>query len=243
MDEKKCEARPGLEPDHSHITEEENYGTETATENHSAATATEKATASTKDDDDDDDDGDDEDDNDDDVDPGDEEKKKDKLSSSISTASSSSYPSKPSNLYEPIRPASGAGAGTRTGRPTASSERSRRRLSAETIETLRRERSNNGWGCDDVEADAAGGSIAPYHHPGPASGSDGPGFGSDGTAAKGVAGGDGEKGVPAAGAAVPPDPFLVGWEGGDSDPLCPRSFATWRKWLIIAITSVGSFCV
>lgn len=39
------------------------------------------------------------------------------------------------------------------------------------------------------------------------------------------------------------DPFEVGWDGGDSDPLCPRSKSLWRKWLIVVITSFGSFCV
>lgn len=84
-----------------------------------------------------------------------------------------------------------------------------RRISVDTINTLRRERSNNGWGVDDLEEDDAGGCIAPYNHPNPEA----------------------------------RDPFEVGWDGGDSDPLCPRSLPTWRKWLIIAITSVGSFCV
>jgi hypothetical protein len=40
------------------------------------------------------------------------------------------------------------------------------------------------------------------------------------------------------------DPFEVGWEGGvDSDPLSPRTMKKWRKWSIIIITSLGSFCV
>jgi len=126
-------------------------------------------------------------------------KEEEKLSSSSSTSPN----------FEPIRP----GGGRPASRPAS------RRLSADTIDTLRRERSNNGWGCDDIEADAAGGSVAPYNHP------------SGGNAA-GDAPNGGER-----------DPFEVGWDGGDSDPLCPRSFPTWRKWLIIAITSVGSFCV
>ncbi|KAK4105190.1 MFS general substrate transporter [Parathielavia hyrcaniae] len=107
--------------------------------------------------------------------------------------------------FEPIRPAPG---------PHSSSHTPRRRLSAETVDTLRRERSNNGWGCDDIEEDAAGagGSVAPYNHPPPS-------------------------------AAAERDPFEVGWDGGDADPLCPRSFPLWRKWMIIVITSVGSFCV
>ncbi|CAK7201111.1 hypothetical protein SEUCBS139899_003813 [Sporothrix eucalyptigena] len=39
------------------------------------------------------------------------------------------------------------------------------------------------------------------------------------------------------------DPFEVTWDGGDADPLCPRSMATARKWLIVFITCFGSACV
>ena len=137
-----------------------------------------------------------------------------------------------SRTFEPIRP------GNTAARP-ASHNGGTRRLSAETIETLRRERSNNGWGCDDIEADAAGGTIAPYNHPGGKMKKKGGGGESGGGSSSSTDGaGDGD-----ADAGVVVDPFEVGWEGGDSDPLCPRSFPTWRKWLIIAITSVGSFCV
>ncbi|KAG6178292.1 hypothetical protein E4U36_006538 [Claviceps purpurea] len=39
------------------------------------------------------------------------------------------------------------------------------------------------------------------------------------------------------------DPFEVGWDGGDADPLCPRSFSSKRKWLITLIVSHVSLCV
>jgi len=39
------------------------------------------------------------------------------------------------------------------------------------------------------------------------------------------------------------DPYEVGWEGGDADPLCPRSFSHKRKWLIAIIVSHVSLCV
>jgi hypothetical protein len=89
---------------------------------------------------------------------------------------------------------------------------SHHRRSTETLSTLRRERSNNGWGVDDIDETPSrpGSIIAPYNHPSQA----------------------GEH-----------DEFEVGWEGGDSDPLSPRSMPTWRKWVIIVITSIGSFCV
>jgi hypothetical protein len=39
------------------------------------------------------------------------------------------------------------------------------------------------------------------------------------------------------------DPFEVGWDGGDNDPMCPRRFGHARKWLIVCIVSFASLCV
>ncbi|ATZ58201.1 hypothetical protein BCIN_16g00530 [Botrytis cinerea B05.10] len=39
------------------------------------------------------------------------------------------------------------------------------------------------------------------------------------------------------------DPFQVIFDGGDSDPMCPRSMAHGRKWLVVIIVSASSFCV
>lgn len=39
------------------------------------------------------------------------------------------------------------------------------------------------------------------------------------------------------------DPFEVRWDGGDSDPMCPRSMSMARKWLIVIIVSASSLCV
>ncbi|KAG8423743.1 hypothetical protein J3458_000609 [Metarhizium acridum] len=39
------------------------------------------------------------------------------------------------------------------------------------------------------------------------------------------------------------DPYEVGWDGGDNDPLCPRSFSKGRKWLITIIVSHVGLCV
>lgn len=39
------------------------------------------------------------------------------------------------------------------------------------------------------------------------------------------------------------DPFEVAWEGGDSDPWCPRSFNKARKWAITLILCTGSLTV
>jgi len=47
----------------------------------------------------------------------------------------------------------------------------------------------------------------------------------------------------AATAAVGKDPFEVGWDGGDNDPLCPRSMHVARKWMIVFITCSAGLCV
>ncbi|KAL7938497.1 major facilitator superfamily domain-containing protein [Trichoderma chlorosporum] len=39
------------------------------------------------------------------------------------------------------------------------------------------------------------------------------------------------------------DPYEVGWDDGDNDPLCPRSFNKGRKWLIVLICACGSLTV
>ncbi len=39
------------------------------------------------------------------------------------------------------------------------------------------------------------------------------------------------------------DPFEVGWDGGDNDPMNPRSKNKGMKWVIVVICAVSSFCV
>jgi hypothetical protein len=39
------------------------------------------------------------------------------------------------------------------------------------------------------------------------------------------------------------DPYEVGWDDGDNDPLSPRSFSKPRKWLIVFIVAAGSLTV
>ena len=41
----------------------------------------------------------------------------------------------------------------------------------------------------------------------------------------------------------PADPYLVTWDGGDHDPMSPRSFSKARKWIIVLIVSNASLCV
>lgn len=83
-----------------------------------------------------------------------------------------------------------------------------------TRSSLSRVRSYNGYGCDEYDE---------------------PGSSEEG------AGGDPEKGQGAQ--AREKDPFEVGFEGGNADPWCPRSMNPARKWAIVGLTSMGSFCV
>lgn len=39
------------------------------------------------------------------------------------------------------------------------------------------------------------------------------------------------------------DPFEVRWDGGESDPMNPRSMAHARKWAVVIIVSASSLCV
>src|SRR5437899_2975627 len=39
------------------------------------------------------------------------------------------------------------------------------------------------------------------------------------------------------------DPFEVGWDGGENDPMNPRSKSKAAKWAIVLICSFASFCV
>lgn len=89
----------------------------------------------------------------------------------------------------------------------------RTRSSGLSTRSLSRVRSHNGYGCDDLDE--------------PSSEED--------------SGSDPEKGEAAQ--AREKDPFEVGFEGGNADPWCPRSMKTARKWAIVGLTSMGSFCV
>ncbi|CAH0034067.1 unnamed protein product [Clonostachys rhizophaga] len=40
-----------------------------------------------------------------------------------------------------------------------------------------------------------------------------------------------------------PEFLQVGWDDGDDDPLCPRSFSKPKKWMIVTIVSMACFCV
>ncbi|KAI2639053.1 major facilitator superfamily transporter [Hypomontagnella submonticulosa] len=42
---------------------------------------------------------------------------------------------------------------------------------------------------------------------------------------------------------TPHESFIVGWDGGDDDPLSPRSLGKARKWIIVIVVSAASLCV
>lgn len=73
----------------------------------------------------------------------------------------------------------------------------------QSLRSISRTRSNNGYGCDE--------------------GSEG-----DGQVESG---------------AVEKDPYEVHWDGGENDPLNPRSLGKARKWSIVLIVSMCSLCV
>ncbi|UNI22583.1 hypothetical protein JDV02_008459 [Purpureocillium takamizusanense] len=89
--------------------------------------------------------------------------------------------------------------------------------------SLHRTRSQNGYGVSD----------------GPSSDSDGQGEAAASAAAAAAASENSGGGRPGS----EKDPFEVGWDNGDEDPLCPRSFSKARKWLILFIVSHVSLCV
>jgi hypothetical protein len=39
------------------------------------------------------------------------------------------------------------------------------------------------------------------------------------------------------------DTYEVGWEGGEADPLCPRSYSTLKKWRITLVICFVSLCM
>lgn len=92
--------------------------------------------------------------------------------------------------------------------------RTQRAHSRKSSRTLSRTRSQNGYGVSDAAS-------------------------SDG-------GDDDVGGENAADAGVPPlekDPYEVRWDNGDADPMSPRSLGKLRKWCIVVIVSMASFCV
>jgi hypothetical protein len=92
---------------------------------------------------------------------------------------------------------------------TASRSNSHARNRSNSLRSMTRVRSNNGYGCDDTEDSSQEDEI-----------------------------GDVE-----AGGQVEKDPFEVHWDGGDSDPMNPRSRSMGRKWLVVLIVSASSLCV
>ncbi|KAK3349399.1 major facilitator superfamily domain-containing protein [Lasiosphaeria hispida] len=114
----------------------------------------------------------------------------------VASSSSSSSEVDPSPLFLPIL----AAASTR--RPSNATGGTSR------PESIWRERSNNGYGVEDL-VDEADVGAAVEKEP----------------------------------TAEEKDPYEVGWDAGENDPMNPRGMPHWRKWSIIIITSFGAFIV
>lgn len=122
--------------------------------------------------------------------------------------------------FEAIRPATGVSGTTGTAGVVA---RMHSNKSMRSLRTISHTRSNNGYGCDELPDDDGGGSD------------DNDGSGSPSSDAEPGSGGD----------MTIKDAFEVQFDRGtDSiDPWNPRSMSTPRKWLIVTLSSSGSFCV
>lgn len=166
--------------------------------------------------------------------PGNQDKELEKELSEKSSSSNSSVSleteDEPQSRFEPIvKPPTSAAAAANPGAHNL-------RLSRETLRStsLRRERSNNGYGVDELDVDAPTGEPLAekkdsHHH-----------RKSSVLLEKGM-GAAGESSGTESDETI--DPYEVRWNGGDSDPLNPRSMPLWRKWVIVGITSFGSLCV
>lgn len=123
--------------------------------------------------------------------------------------------------------------------PTRSLARIRSNRSSRSGRSLAHARSQNGYGCDDLDehddddtGDSRGEEDAAWSSDGPATSSSPE---------------DPEAGGVSRSRSRPKredkDPFEVTFEHGNADPWNPRSMPTARKWLITALASSGSFCV
>lgn len=106
--------------------------------------------------------------------------------------------------YEAIRPPTSTSATRTTSTPI---DRTR---SGRSVRSIGRVRSNNGYGCDELDESS-----------------------SDTQDVEAQGGGQARE----------KDPFEVSFEGGADDPWNPRGMSVVRKWVIVALTSLGSFCV
>lgn len=123
--------------------------------------------------------------------------------------------------FEAIRPATGVSA---TGADASGGlvARTRSNKSLRSLRSISHTRSNNGYGCDDLADDDDDGDGNDNESP---SSSSDPKSGGRDEATGGK------------------DPFEVQFDRGTDDPWNPRSMSTLRKWLIVALSSSGSFCV
>lgn len=122
--------------------------------------------------------------------------------------------------FEAIRPATGVSA-TGIGAGGGPVARTRSSKSLRSLRSISHTRSNNGYGCDDLADDDDGDDHG--NDSAPSSSDPETGGRTQATGGK--------------------DPFEVQFDRGTEDPWNPRSMSTPRKWLIVALSSSGSFCV
>lgn len=138
--------------------------------------------------------------------------------------------------FEAIRPATGvsgtAGQGTADITTAGAVARMQSNKSLRSLRSISHARSNNGYGCDelpDEDVDVDDNKDSPYSSSDPESG------GACGSSSGGGAVTTGNT----------KNPFEVQFDrsGTMADPWNPRSMSTPRKWLIVTLSSSGSFCV
>lgn len=125
--------------------------------------------------------------------------------------------------FEAIRSATALTGASGTAGTADAVARTQSNKSVRSLRTISHVRSNNGYGCDDLADDDDDENI----EPGSSFSDSGPGGG----------------GSSSGGGAVTKDPFEVQFNRGTDDPWNPRSMSTPRKWLIVTLSSSGSFCV
>lgn len=130
--------------------------------------------------------------------------------------------------------------------PGRSLARTRSNRSSRSGRSLAHTRSQNGYGCDDLNEDDDDDDDDDLDHgrgEGNAARSGGPAPASSSPEDPEAGGGGGVTRSRSRPKQEDKDPFEVAFEHGNADPWNPRSMPTARKWLITALASSGSFCV
>lgn len=137
--------------------------------------------------------------------------------------------------FEAIRPATGV-SGTADTTTAGAVARMQSNKSLRSLRSISHARSNNGYGCDELaDEDVVDDNDDDDNKDAPSSSSDPESGGGGGASGDSIAVATGN----------PKDPFEVQFDrsGTTADPWNPRSMSTPRKWLIVGLSSAGSFCV